>query len=108
MTSTECTPSVEVQTARRVLAELAETGHEFLSRDRHLDVLLALDNLEQASRGAWPPPPAASGIADVAQALREAQAALEAVLRDLANHDVNPLRTALALDHVCQALGRPS
>ena len=104
MTSTEVSPSVEVQVARRVLAELAETGHELLTRERHLDVLLALDNLEQARRRPWPPPPAAAGIGDVAQALQEAHAALVAVLGDLAFHDVEPLQAALALEHVSQAL----
>lgn len=104
MTSTDASPSAEVQVARRVLAELAETGHELLTRECHLDVLLALDNLEQARRQPWPPPPAAAGIDDVAQALKEARAALVAVLGDLAFHDVEPLQAALALEHVSQAL----
>ena len=108
MTSTETTPTAEVQAVRRVLAELAETGHELLSRERHLDVLLALDNLEQARRRPWPPPPVALGIADVMQALGDAQTALVAVLGDLAFHDVEPLQAALALDHISQALARPS
>ena len=106
MTSTSTEPTSEVQAARRVLAELAETGHELLSRERHLDVLLALDNLEQARRHTWPPPPRATGISDTDYALREAQASLSAVLQDLSTHDVEPLYAALALDHISQALAR--
>jgi hypothetical protein len=98
----------EVQRARSVLAELAETGTSLLSRDRHLDVLLALDNLELAARGAWSPPDAAQQITAVDEALAQAQTALAAVLRDLGRHDVEPLYVALAHDHVSKALSRLS
>jgi predicted RNase H-like HicB family nuclease len=109
MTTPEVTsPSPEVQCARRVLAELAETGHTALSRERHLDVLLALDNLERGARGCWPPPGAARGITDVEEALATAQEALAAVLGDLPAHEVDPLQVALASDHVGTALTRPS
>lgn len=96
----------EVQRARSILAELAEAGTTLLSRDRHLDVLLALDNLESAARGSWPPPRAARKVADVDDALREARDALVAVLNDLAKHGVHALPVAFAMDHVRQALGR--
>ena len=98
----------EVQRARSVLAELVETGHTVLSRERHLDVLLALDNLELAARGFWPPPNAARNVTDVPRALTEAQDALTAVLADLSVHDVDPVRVALARDHVAAALTRTS
>jgi len=98
----------EVHRARSVLAELAEIGHAVLSRDRHLDVLLALDNIELAARGFWPPPDAARKITDVPQALAEARDALALVLADLAVHDVEPVRVALARDHVVAALTRTS
>jgi hypothetical protein len=100
------TVSHEVQLARSVLAELAENGVRLLSRDRHLDVLLALDNLELAARGAWPPPDAARGITDVQQALTQAHDALAAVLTDLRAHDLEPVHAALAHDHVIKALSR--
>ena len=59
MTTTNQPPLTdEVQRARSILAELAEAGTTLLTRERHLDVLLALDNLERSSRGDWPPPPA--------------------------------------------------
>jgi hypothetical protein len=96
----------EVQFARSVLAELAENGVRLLSRDRHLDVLLALDNLELAARGVWPPPDAARGITDAEQALTQARDALAAVLTDLRAHDVDPIHAALAHDHVTKALTR--
>jgi len=98
----------EVQRARSVLAELAETGHTVLSRERHLDVLLALDNLEAAAKGVWPPPDAARNITDVPGALAEAQDALAAVLADLSVHGVDPVRVALAREHVAAALTRTS
>ena len=94
----------EVQHARSVLAELAETGHTVLSRECHLDVLLALDSLELAARGFWPPPDAAGNITDVPRALAEARDALAAVLADLSVQDVDPVRVALARDHVVAAL----
>jgi hypothetical protein len=96
----------EVQLARSVLAELAENGVRLLSRDRHVDVLLALDNLELAARAVWPPPDAARGIADVQQALTQARDALAAVLADLRTHDIDPIHAALAHDHVVKALTR--
>ena len=98
----------EVQCARSVLAELAETGHAMLSREGHLDVLLAFDNLEAAARGVWPPPDAARNITDVPAALAEARDALTAVLADLSVHDVDPVRIALAREHVADALTRIS
>ena len=98
----------EVQCARSVLAELAELGHTVLSRERHLDVLVALDSLEMAARGFWPPPDVARKITDVPRALAEAQDALAAVLADLSAHDVEPVRVALARDHVATALTRTS
>jgi hypothetical protein len=105
-TPTPIAVTCEVQLARSVLAELAENGVRLLSRDRHLDVLLALDNLELAARGAWPPPDAARGITDVQQALTRARDALAAVLVDLRKHDVDPIHAALAHDHVVKALTR--
>jgi hypothetical protein len=96
----------EVQLARSVLAELAENGVRLLSRDRHLDVLLALDNLELAARGVWPPPDGARGITDVQQALTQARDALAAILADLRKHDIDPIHAALAHDHVVKALTR--
>jgi hypothetical protein len=100
--------SDDVQLARSVLAELAETGAGLLNRDRHLDVLLALDNLELAARGSWPPPSAALGITAVEPALSQVREALAAVLSDLPSHDVDPVRIALAHDHVSRALTRLS
>jgi len=109
MTTPDVTsPSPELQCARGVLAELAETGHALLNRERHLDVLLALDNLELAARGFWPPPGPAQGITDVGEALARAQQALAAVLGNLPAHEVDPLQVALARDHVATALTRPS
>jgi hypothetical protein len=105
-TPTPITVTPEVQLARSVLAELAENGIRLLSRDRHLDVLLALDNLELAARGAWPPPEAARGISDVQPALIQARDALAAVLADFTAHDVEPIHAALAHDHVAKALAR--
>jgi hypothetical protein len=105
-TPTPITVNHEVQVARSILAELAENGVRLLSRDRHLDVLLALDNLELAARGTWPPPDAARGIADVQQALTQARDALAAVLTDLRTHDLEPIHAALAHDHVVKALTR--
>ena len=99
-------PTDEVQRARSILAELAEAGTALLTRERHLDVLLALDNLERSSREAWPPPRAARGVRSVDDALREARASLEAVLSDLTRHSVDALPIAFAIDHVRQALGR--
>ena len=96
----------EVQRARGILAELAEAGTTLLTRERHLDVLLALDNLERSSRGDWPPPPAPREVGSVDDALREAKASLEAVLSDLTRHDVEALPVAFAIDHVREALGR--
>lgn len=96
----------EVQIVRTVLAELAEIGVRRLDRDGHLDVLLALDNLELAARTAWPPPGKASGITDIPRALAQARNALTAVLADLIAHDMEPIQTALAYDHVVKALGR--
>ena len=104
----DVTVTPEVQRARSVLAELAETGHTALSRERHLDVLLALDSLEMAARGFWPPPDAARRITDVPRALAEARDALAAVLADLSVHDVDPVRVALARDNVAAALTRSS
>ena len=98
----------EVQLARSVLTELAETGNRLLSRDRHLDVLLALDNLELSARGDWPPPDAAVGVSDIDDALTRVQHALVAILSDLTAHDVDPVRIALAHDHVAKALARQS
>jgi hypothetical protein len=103
---TPITVTPEVRLARSVLAELAEDGVQLLSRDRHLDVLLALDSLELAARGVWPPPDAARGITDVEQALLQARDALAAVLADLRAHNVEPLHAALAQDHVIRALTR--
>ncbi|QNN54699.1 hypothetical protein [Nocardioides mesophilus] len=109
MTTTNQPPLTdEVQCARSILAELAEAGTTLLTRERHLDVLLALDNLERASRGAWPPPPARREVSSVDDALREARASLEAVLGDLTRHGVEALPLAFAIDHVRQALGRRS
>jgi hypothetical protein len=105
-TPTPTTVTPEVQLARSVLAELAENGVRLLSRDRHLDVLLALDNLELAARGPWPPPDTARGISDVRPALIWARDALAAVLADLRAHDVEPIHAALAHDHVVKALTR--
>jgi hypothetical protein len=107
-TSYDAPLTPEVQCARSVLAELAEIGHTVLSREGHLDVLLALDNLELAARGFWPPPDAARNITDVPQALAEAKDALTAILGDLSAHDVDPVRAALARDHVAAALTRTS
>ena len=107
MTTTNQPPLTdEVQRARSILAELAEAGTTLLTRERHLDVLLALDNLERSSRGAWPPPPARREVRSVDDALREAKASLEAVLSDLTRHGVDALPVAFAIDHVRQALGR--
>lgn len=108
---TNSTPTAvtrEVQLARTVLAELAESGVRVLDRDKHLDVLLALDNLELSARGPWPPPDAARGIADADQALTHARDALAAVLADLSAHDVEPIHAALAHDHIVKALTRLS
>jgi hypothetical protein len=99
-------PTDDVQRARSILAELAEAGTTLLTRARHLDVLLALDNLERSSRGDWPPPPAGRGVCSVDDALREAKASLEAVLSDLTRHGVDALPVAFAIDHVREALGR--
>jgi hypothetical protein len=107
-TSYEAPLTPEVQCARSVLAELAEIGHTVLSRERHLDVLLALDNLELAARGFWPPPDAARNITDIPQALAAAQDALAAILADLSAHPVDPVRVALASDLVAAALTRTS
>ena len=98
----------EVQLVRAILAELAETGAGVLSRERHLDVLLALDNVELAAHHPWPPPPASEGIDDVGLALTLAWEALVAVLADLKAHDVEPVRIALAHDHLSRALTRVS
>ena len=95
----------EVQRARSILAELAEAGTTLLTRERHLDVLLALDNLERSSRGVWPPA-ARRQVSSVDDALCEAKASLEAVLADLTRHSVDALPVAFAIDHVRQALGR--
>ena len=102
------TLTTEVRLARRVLAELAERGVDLLSRDVHLDVLLALDNLESAAHGPWPPPDPARSIADVRLALTDARDALAVVLADLSAHDVEPVHAALAHDHVDTALARLS
>ena len=96
----------EVQRARSILAELAEAGTTLLTRERHLDVLLALDNLERSARGEWPPPRARRQVCSVEDALREAKVSLEAVLSDLTPHGVEALPVAFAIDHVRQALGR--
>lgn len=107
MTTTNQPPLTdEVQRARGILAELAEAGTTLLTRERHLDVLLALDNLEASSRGAWPPPRAPQGVSSVDDALREAKCSLDAVLGDLTRHGVEALPVAFAIDHVRQALGR--
>lgn len=103
----DVTVTREVQCARSILAELAEMG-PVLSRERHIDVLLALDSLELAAKGFWPPPNAARNITDVSRALTEARDALAAVLADLSVHDVDPVRVALARDHVATALTRTS
>lgn len=108
MTPSPTTLTQEVRLARRVLAELAERGVDLLSREVHLDVLLALDNLELAAHGPWPPPDAPRSIVDVRQALTDARDALAAVLADLGSHDVEPVRAALAHDHVETALARLS
>jgi hypothetical protein len=107
-TSYDAPLTPEVQCARSVLAELAEIGHAVLSREVHLDVLLALDSLELAAPGFWPPPDAARNITDVPQALAAAQDALAVVLADLSAHGVDPVRVALARDHVAAALTRTS
>jgi hypothetical protein len=107
-TSYDAPLTPEVQCARSVLAELAENGRTVLGREGHLDVLLALDNLELAARGFWPPPDAARDITDVAQALAEARNALALILADLPAHGVDPVRAALARDHVAAALTRAS
>ena len=91
-----------------MLAELAETGSRLLSRDCHLDVLLALDSLELSARGDWPPPDAAACVSDVDDALKRAHSALVAVVGDLKAHDVDPMHIALAHDHVAKALARQS
>ena len=96
--------SDEVQLARSILAELAETGVRLLSRDLHLDVLLAFDNLELAARGPWPPPSRVASGMDVDFALVQARDALATVLADLPRHEVEPVRVALAHDHVIKAL----
>ena len=107
MTTTNQAPLTdEVQRARSILAELAEAGTTLLTRERHLDVLLALDNLERASRWAWPPPRAPREVCSVDDALREAKVSLEAVLSDLTRHGVDALPVAFAIDHVREALGR--
>ena len=98
----------EVQLARSILAELAETGIRSLSRDMHLDVLLAFDNLELAARRPWPPPSRVTSATDVDFALVQARDALATVLADLPRHDVEPVRVALAHDHVIKALQVPS
>jgi hypothetical protein len=98
----------KVQYVRSVLAELAESGHDMLGRERHLDVLLALDNLELAAHGAWPPPDAARNISDIAEALAGTRDALAEVLAELSSHDVDPVRVALAREHVTAALARTS
>lgn len=104
--STPTAVTREVQLARTVLAELAEFGVRLLNRDKHLDVLLALDNLELSARDPWPPPDAARGITDADQALAHARDALAAVLADLSTHDVEPIHAALAHEHIVKALTR--
>ena len=94
----------EVQLARSILAELAETGVRSLTRDLHLDVLLAFDNLELAARHPWPPPSRVTSATDVDVALAQARDALATVLADLSGHDVEPVCVALAHDHVVKAL----
>jgi hypothetical protein len=97
--------TTEVQRARGILAELSERGDELLTREAHLDVLLAFDHLERAGLDAWPPPPAATGIVDPRTALAAAHFALVAILGDVTRHRVLSMPVGFAANYVGDALG---
>jgi hypothetical protein len=105
MNETTLTATAEVQRARGILAELCEHD-DLLDREPHLDVLLAFDHLERSGLDIWPPPPAATGIADIRAALVEAKQDLDAILGDVTRHRVLSLPVGFAANYTANALKR--
>ena len=106
-TRRETTISWEVQRARSLLAELCEIGAERLTREKHLEVLFAFDQLAKSAKADWPPPLPASGLDEIELALLEVKESLARVSADPELHEVEPLAVALAANHVELAVGNP-
>lgn len=99
------TISREVQRARSLLAELCEIGAERMTRETHLEVLFAFDQLAKSAIADWPPPLPAQGLDEIEAALLEVKESLARVSADPEFHQVEPLAAALAANHVELASG---
>ena len=104
-THREATISWEVQRARSLLAELCEIGAERMTRERHLEVLFAFDQLAKSAKAEWPPPFPARGLDEIQPVLLEVRESLALVSADPEFHDVEPLAVAIAANHVELAVG---
>jgi hypothetical protein len=101
----EVAPPAGIARARTLLAELAERGAEWFGHPEHLAVLHALDTLEDAAPGRWPPPGPATRITDPHPVLLEAYTRLREAATSDDTPGVDRLRIGLAAAYLPDALG---